>query len=126
MTDDEPPATRADFERLAAETADRAYALHAEVLATMTARLLDLERSVGATVRDATEHGLRVQRAELRVLRHTLGAAGGESQPGGVPKADGGGSAPAITGHRPRAAVVLAFGAAVTIAVAVALVCVLG
>ncbi len=125
MIDDEPPATRADLERLGAETADRAYALHAELLATMTARLLELERSVGVTLRDATEHGLRVQRAELRVLRHTLGAAGGELQSdGSVDARDG--PPPTTMGYRHRAAAVVLAAAAIALAMAVALMRLLG
>ncbi|MEM9616300.1 MAG: hypothetical protein AAF962_22605 [Actinomycetota bacterium] len=72
MTDDEPPATRADLDRLAAETAERAYALHAELLAALAARASEVERAVEVSIRDAAEHGLRVQRAELRLLRHAV------------------------------------------------------
>lgn len=108
MTDDEPPATRADLERLGVETADRAYALHGELLTVLMRRVDDLEQEIDTAVRDAVEHSLRVQRGEIRLLRHAVAAATGPGRCAAAPRPPGrwGG----VAGARARAVAAMAVG----------------
>lgn len=72
----ERPASKADLERLSAESAGRAQVLHDELLRELHRRFGRLEETMAEIVQAEVAHGGRFQRGELRLLRQELAGQG--------------------------------------------------
>ncbi|MEL7157825.1 MAG: hypothetical protein AAFN30_14655 [Actinomycetota bacterium] len=71
-----PPASKADIERLSAEWVGRSHVLHDELRRELQQRIEQLQHTMADAVRAEVEHGGRLQRSELRLLREELAVHG--------------------------------------------------